>query len=223
MKKLWLFAPMLLCIPAAYGQAAVDLNLGFGSAWDSANKTGFDDLTLGPCTTSTTTCDKTGSLGGFMLGFGGDIMFKEHFGGGFSYDVQPARQTYLTGTLAGPLQGGQLKSRQSFIDVNGIYEPIINKRFTIQLLGGIGDARTSLAYSATSCPANVCSTVNQAFGNANHLDLHVGAGVQVAITEHIFIRPEFDYHYVPNLTDQFSSNSVPSFMVWVGYHFGGSH
>ena len=212
---------MLLCLPAAHAQSAVDLNIGFGGVWNSANKAGIDDTTLGPCTTLTVTCDKTPSLSGFMLGFGGDIMFKEHFGGGFSYSVQPARQTYVAGTVNGALQGGELQSRQSFIDVNGIYEPIINKRFIVQLLGGIGDARTSLAYSQNGCAATVCSNSVQSFGSANHFATHLGAGLQVAITEHIFVRPQFDYHWVNNLTDQFGSNNVPSFTVWLGYHWGG--
>src|SRR5271169_5495513 len=121
MKKLWFYAPLLLCIPAAQAQSAVDLNIGFGTATDSSNGAGIDNLNstlnaLGPCTPgpSDVNCQKTPSLGGFFLGFGGDIMFKEHFGAGVEYSVQPSRQDY-----------GPLLSRQSFIDVNGIYEPII--------------------------------------------------------------------------------------------------
>jgi opacity protein-like surface antigen len=221
MRKLWFFAPLLLCIPAAHAQNAVDLNLGFGGVWDSANKTGIDDFTLAPCTSSTVICDTTPKLSGFTLGFGGDVMFKQHFGAGVEYSVQPSRQTYATGTLNGSLDGGTLQSRQSFIDVNGIYEPIINKRFIVQLQGGIGDARTSLAVSSSGCVATVCSTSTEAIGNANHFQLHLGAGVQVAITEHIFIRPQFDYRYVPGLNNQFGSNNVPAFTVWLGYHWGG--
>ena len=61
------------------------------------------------------------------------------------------------------------------------------------------------------------------FGNANHFQVHLGAGLQVAITEHIFVRPQFDYRYVPGLTDQFGSNNVPAFTVWLGYHWGGTN
>jgi len=224
MKKLWFFAPLLLCIPVAHAQNAVDLNIGFGGAWDSSNKNGIDDFTLGQCTSLTVTCDKTPSLSGFMLGFGGDVMFKEHFGAGVEYSVQPSRQTYAAGTINGALGGAELQSRQSFIDVNGIYEPIINKRFILQLQGGLGDARTSFAVSQTSCVSSaICTTGVQSFGNANHFQVHLGAGLQVAITEHIFIRPQFDYRYVPGLTDQFGSNNVPAFTVWLGYHWGSTN
>jgi hypothetical protein len=50
--------------------------------------------------------------------------------------------------------------------------------------------------------------------------VHVGVGVELFVTEHIFLRPEFDYHYIPNFTQQFGSNSVPQAMVWLGYSFG---
>ncbi|MEI9971972.1 MAG: hypothetical protein WDO73_07875 [Ignavibacteriota bacterium] len=40
------------------------------------------------------------------------------------------------------------------------------------------------------------------------------------MTDHIFVRPQFDYHYVPSFTDQFGSNSAVGGMVWVGYSWG---
>jgi hypothetical protein len=66
----------------------------------------------------------------------------------------------------------------------------------------------------------VCSNFNQPVGNANHFQVHVGLGVQVFLTEHLFIRPQFDLHYVPNLTQQFASNAVPEGTIWLGYSFG---
>jgi hypothetical protein len=44
--------------------------------------------------------------------------------------------------------------------------------------------------------------------------------VQVFVTDHIYIQPQFDFHYVPNLTDQFGSNIAVGGMVWVGYSWG---
>jgi hypothetical protein len=66
----------------------------------------------------------------------------------------------------------------------------------------------------------VCTSSTEPVGNANHFDVHVGVGVQIFLTEHIFIKPEFDFHYVPGLTNQFGSDAVPEGMVWVGYSFG---
>jgi hypothetical protein len=57
-------------------------------------------------------------------------------------------------------------------------------------------------------------------GSSNHFQVHAGVGVQIFLTEHVFIRPQFDFHYVPGLTDQFGSNMVPAAMVWLGYSIG---
>ena len=220
MKKLYscLLAGSLfaLCIPLASAQNAFDVNIGFGSLHDSATGGGLDNANslnaFGTCTPGSgdTFCQATGGLGGFFLGFGGDIMFTKRFGAGFQGDIQPARSNY------GPLQ-----YRQSFLDVNGIYAPIDRKRFVVQLMGGLGDARTSFSFTQSGCVGTaVCTSQTEPVGAANHLDIHAGVGVQIYLTSHVFVRPQFDYHYVPNLTNQFSSNSVPGGSIWVGYNFG---
>jgi len=59
--------------------------------------------------------------------------------------------------------------------------------------------------------------------SANHFDIHVGVGLSIYVSEHFFIRPQFDLHYAPGLggvNNQFNSNLVPAGMVWVGYSFG---
>jgi hypothetical protein len=207
---------LALCIPLASAQNAFDVNIGFGSLHDSATGGGLDSANslnaFGTCTPGSgdTFCQATGGLGGFFLGFGGDIMFTKRFGAGFQADIQPARSNY------GPLQ-----YRQSFLDVNGIYAPIDRKRFVVQLMGGLGDARTSFSFTQSGCVGTaVCTSQTEPVGAANHLDIHAGVGVQIYLTSHVFVRPQFDYHYVPNLTNQFSSNSVPGGSIWVGYNFG---
>jgi hypothetical protein len=205
-----------LCVPLASAQNAFDVNIGFGSLHDSATGGGLDNANslnaFGTCTPGSgdTFCQATGGLSGFFLGFGGDIMFTKRFGAGFQADIQPARSNY------GPLQ-----YRQSFLDVNGIYAPIDRKRFVVQLMGGLGDARTSFSFTQSGCVGTaVCTSQTEPVGAANHLDVHAGVGVQIYLTSHVFVRPQFDYHYVPNLTNQFSSNSVPGGSIWVGYNFG---
>jgi len=218
MKKVWFYAPLLFCLPVvAHAQAAVDFGVGFGSAWDSSSGQGIEGPlsinAFGSCSPSAPVdqfCEKTPSLNGFFLGFSGDIMFKEKFGAGFEGNFQPSRENY------GPLQ-----SRVSFIDVNAIYQPYVSKRATIQLQGGIGDARTSFAFSQSSCVGTVvCTTGTQPVGNATHFQVHVGVGVQIGITDHLFIRPQFDLHYAPSFDNQWGNNAVPEATVWVGYHFG---
>src|SRR5262249_2536714 len=130
--------------------------------------------------------------------------------GGFQANIQPARSDY------GPLQ-----YRQAFYDVNAIYAPINQKKFVLQLMGGVGGARTGFSISQSACVGTaVCSTQTQPVGTANHFAVHTGVGVQIFLTEHIFVRPQFDFHYVPGFTDQFGSNAVPGGSIWVGYNFG---
>jgi Outer membrane protein beta-barrel domain len=219
-KQLCRYLPVLclfaLCVPFASAQSAFDINLGFGSFHNSANGGGLDSASsanaFGSCTpgSADTFCQATGGLGGFFLGFGGDVMFNRHFGAGFQASVQPAQSNY------GPLQ-----YRQSFYDVNGIYAPINRKRVVLQLLGGLGAARTSFSVSQSGCIGTaVCTSQTVPVGNASHFQIHTGVGVQIFLSEHIFVRPQFDFHYVPGFTNQFSSNAVPGGSIWVGYNFG---
>jgi hypothetical protein len=137
-------------------------------------------------------------------------MLTKRYGFGAEISLQPTRQDY------GPLQ-----YRQTFYDFNGIVAPVNQKRVELQLLGGIGGARTSFSFTQTGCVGvAVCTTQTQAVGNASHFQVHAGIGLQLFLTDHLFVRPQFDYHYVPNFTQQFASNSVPAATVWVGYSFG---
>ncbi len=220
MRKIWFCLPVLFCAPFAHGQSAIDFAVGGGTATDSANHSGIDNGnsptnpfgSLGnsvPNTAADPYCEALPKMSGFFLGFTGDIMFKEHFGAGAEVSFQPAHQSY------GPFQ-----YRETFIDVNGIYEPITKKRAVLQLQAGIGSAKTGLAYSQDCTGITVCSSASQPVTSFTHFQVHSGAGVQIAVTDHIFLRPQFDIHYVPSLTNQFGSNWVPEYTVWLGYHFG---
>jgi hypothetical protein len=200
----------------ASAQTSFDVNLGFGTAWDSANSGGIDNANslnaFGSCTPNSgdANCQSLPRLNGFFLGFGGDLMLKKEFGVGFDASLQPARETY-----------GPLAARQIFYDFNGIYAPISTKRFSLRLQGGVGGSRTSFSINESGCVGTaVCSNTTEPIGAANHFDVNVGVGLQIYLTTHIFIRPEFDFHYVPGLTNQFGSDAVPEAMVWLGYSFG---
>jgi hypothetical protein len=195
----------------ANAQSAIDANVGFGSAWASANQGGINNTNFGSCTPGVSAnCESLPALSGFMLGFGGDVMLKPKFGAGFEYQVQPAKGDY-----------GPLEYRQAFYDFNAVYRPIQTKRAALNLEGGVGGARTSFSITQTSCVGTaVCSTQSGVVGTASHFQTHVGAGVQLFLTEHIYIRPQFDIHFVHGFTDQFGRNTVPSAMVWVGYNLG---
>ena len=208
---------LALClVPCASAQSSFDVNIGGGTAHSGATGLGIDNANslnaFGSCAPNSgdPNCQATPSLGGFFLGLGGDVMLTKRYGFGAEVAFQPNQPNY------GPLQ-----YRQTFYDFNGIYAPINQKRVQVQLQGGIGGARTGFYYAQNSCVGTaVCSNYSQAVGNSNHFQVHAGIGVQLFLTDHVFIRPQFDYHYVPNFTDQFGSNSVPQGMIWVGYSFG---
>jgi hypothetical protein len=153
----------------------------------------------------------TSSLNGFLLGFGGDIMLWKKFGVGAEVQFNPATKGY-----------GPLSERELFYDFNGIYQPIATKRVALRVEGGIGGARSSFSYSQSGCVGTaVCTSQTEPVGSSSHFSIHAGVGVQIYLTEHIFIRPQFDYRYVNNLTQQFNSDSVPAASIWLGYNLGG--
>jgi hypothetical protein len=212
----------------AAAQTSFDLNIGFGSFHDKALTTGTDSVTFNPCTSvsSDPNCVFTSSngLGGFFLGFGMDMLLKKSYGVGFSWDLTPARSNYQPTVQIPASEGGgsyTLQYRQHFIDVNGIWAPVNNKKFVLKIMPGIGDAKFGVAEKVTSClTSTICASQAQAFPSSNHFDLHAGVGLEVFVTDHIFIRPQFDFHYVPNLDQEFGSNVVVGGMVWVGYSWG---
>jgi hypothetical protein len=196
----------------AAAQSSFDINLGFGSFHDKAQGLGIDNTTFGTCTpqTSVPTCQATPSLSGFFLGFGGDLMLKKHYGVGGEWVLTPGKSSY-----------GPLNYRQHFIDFDGIYAPLNEKKVAVKIMGGIGDAKTAFSYTQTGCVGTaVCSTQTSPVGNTNHFQIHAGIGVEIYVKDHIFIRPQFDMHYVPNFTNQFGSNVPIGGMVWLGYNWG---
>jgi hypothetical protein len=196
------FALPFFCAPFAHAQSGFDVNLGFGTY--HAKSTGqsintFGDGTLYP----------TPSLGGFFLGLGGNLMLYPKLGIGFEANIQPNKPDY-----AG------LQARTTLWDINGIYQPVSAKRASLQLQGGIGGANMKFYYSSRFCDVFVgCSNQNQYLESSNHFQLHGGVGVQLYLTDHVFVRPQFDVHYVHNFY-QFGTNFVPGATVWLGYSFG---
>jgi hypothetical protein len=211
-----LLSLLLLSIPFASAQSSVDFNVGFGTAHDKSTGAGIDNLNsanaFGSCTVGSAdpNCQATPALSGFFMGVGGDVMLTKRYGFGGEASFQPAKANY------GPLQ-----FREILYDFNGIYAPVNQKKAIVKIEGGIGGAKTSFSYTQSSCVGTaVCSTQSQPVGSSNHFQVHAGVGVQIFLTEHVFIRPQFDFHYVPGLTDQFGSNMVPAATVWLGYSLG---
>lgn len=211
---------LLSCFQFAHAQSGVDFAVGFGSAWDKS--LGLVDInTFLPCTTVTTSCSPTADLSGFMLGVSGNLMLWKRLGIGGEVSFQPKKSDYLTFQQQGVgTFGDVLQSRVTFFDFNGILQPIASKKASLQFQGGIGGANVKFYEKLTSSSAVLGnSNSSQFFGSSNHFQVHGGMGVQIFVTDHVFIRPQFDVHYVHNFS-QFGRNLVPSATVWVGYSIG---
>jgi len=217
---------LLVCLPFAQAQSSVDINMGFGFAHASSlgsvdnyyADANFTDLCNSGGVTSTS-CQNTPTLSNFFLGFGGNLMLWKHFGIGIDASVQPSKQTYLTIQPAA-LDYGTLATRVTFYNFDAIYQPYSTKRVELQVKGGIGGTNVKF-YNNVSSSSTVLGNQSSSeyFGSANHFQVEGGLGVQLFVTDHFFIRPEVDVHWVHNFS-QFGSGAVPEAMVWVGYSIG---
>ncbi len=209
----------LLCASFAHAQAGFDLGVGFGASQAPAAKQGID-ANLNNCALGTPGCQATPSLNSIMMGFRFDLMAWDKYGIGAEYNFEPAKKDYVTFPPQNNFTYG-LKSRVGFYDFNGIVSPLKSKFAHLKISGGIGGAQIKF-YESGSSTTGLTGTqrYTQYFGSSNHFQVHAAAGVQIYPTAgNWFIRPEFDYHYVHNLT-QFGRNGVLRYSVWLGYTLG---
>jgi hypothetical protein len=213
-----LLALLLLSGAKQASAQGVSPYFGLGTATDSAGTTNnstavcpagnlFDDFTG--------VCEPGPTMGGVFGVFGADFMFRPHFGVNGEYSFRFAQAPYL------PDAG--LNMRPGFYDFNAVWEPISgsDKRIVPVLEGGVGGARVAL-YVTQQCTITGinCTSSSPAGINANHFQVHAAAGVKLYVKGNLFIKPQFDFHYVTNFTDQFGRNWVPQYTVSVGYTFG---
>ena len=227
MRRIFHYLPLsllMLSIPLANAQSGFDVNLGFGAAFDKSFGQ-VDATTLLPCASvGSTNCAATDKLSAFDMGFGANLMLWKRFGIGGEYVFQPTRQDYFifqTASAATGAIGDKLQTRTGFYDFNGIFQPINQKKVAVQLVGGVGGVNVKFYENFTSSGSVLGNTNQSQFaGSSNHFQVHGGFGVQLYLNEHVFVRPQFDVHFAHNLNQQFGSNVVPAFTVWLGYSFG---
>ena len=231
MRRIYRYLPiflLLVCLQLANAQSSFDLGIGFGAVQDSSNNSGIEGNPaslnfFGSCAPgSDSTCSPTQKLSGFMMGFKGNLMLWKYLGVGAEVSFQPAKQNYVTFPQSTIEAGGaNLQERTTFYDFNGVLQPVKTKKVALQIEGGVGGANLRFyANSATTDALVGTQNYSEYFESANHFQVHAGVGVQIFVTDHLFVKPEFDIHYVPNLS-QFGSNLVKQEMVWVGYSWGG--
>jgi hypothetical protein len=204
LRKCLYFSTLLpFCMIVAHAQSEVDVSVGLGTAQDKSNGQMIDPLGTG-------TLSSTGSINGLFMKIGGDVMFKPSFGAGFETSFRPAQGDY-----AG------LGFRPLFYDFNGVYKPPVkSKRFVPELQAGIGGVDLKFYANQSLCNSLTgCSSSNVFLTSANHFQVHLGGGLRYYVTDHIFVRPEVDAHWVNNFT-QFGRSWVPEYGVSVGYTLG---
>lgn len=223
---IWLLCAVLFGAGLANAQTGLDINMGFGAIQDTANSTQIDQALL-PCSGPNDPygpCVSTPSLSGFMLGFGADVMLWKRFGVGANATFQPAQQTYVNLNSQAAFQGlnsYSLNSRMTLYSFDAVYEAVHAKRFGIKLRGGLGGANLKFYQNGSTANSLIGSqNYSQYYASSNHFQVNGGLGLQGYVTEHIFVRPEFNVYYVTNLTQQFGRDLVTEEMVWVGYSWG---
>ena len=205
----------LLVLAVAHRVSAQELSgyFGLGTATNGPtttpgcpSKTIFDDFTGN--------CEPAHKMGGVFGVFGADYMLREHLGFNAEYAFRFAQASYL------PEAG--LNARPAFYDFNAVYQPgPSHSRIVPVLTGGVGGAKVSLYFNQQACAiSNVCNSQSQFIGSANHFQVHGAVGVKIYVTPALFIKPQFDAHYVHNLDQQYERNFVPIYTVSVGYTFG---
>ena len=200
-------------LPTRASAQELSAYVGLGTATDSA-ATGSGCASKFIFDAITGNCEPAATMGGVFGVFGADYMFREHLGVSGEYAFRFAQADYL------PNAG--VKARPAFYDINAIYQPLSSKSRLVPVLeGGLGGAKTSFYFSQQSCiTLNACTTQSGLFASANHFQLHGAVGVKIYVKPNIFIKPQFDLHWVHNLNQDYGRNTVPQYTVSIGYTFG---
>jgi len=151
--------------------------------------------------------------GGTYLSVGANyVRFKHNLG--FNAEV-----AWRDKTLSYPNNGETY--RPFFTDFNALFQPRINKRFTLDLFAGIGVATTHFSLpNSTSCSVPTSGCVF--YTTSNHFMEDLGFGLRYYVWHHlpnIFVRPEVHYYHIQNNVE-FSSPNVFRVGASIGYTIG---
>ncbi len=170
---------------------------GMGTAFDKSTGT-VDPFDFG---TNITAPKMTGLFGIF----GGDAMFKPNLGVGVAISTRFGQAAY-----------SGLTYRPTFYDFNAVWQPWSpTKRVVPEFQGGVGGVKVSFYEPSNGLIGPSTGLV----GSSNHFQIHGSAGLRLYVTDHVYIRPQVDVHYVPNYI-QFGRDTVLEATVSVGYSFG---
>ena len=192
---------LFLASQVSFAQSG-NVYFGQGTAIDSSAGTQVDTFGTGnPFTTP--------RMGGSFSDIGTSVLFTKHFGVGADLSWRDTRGSYA-GLLYRPI----------FYNFDGVWEPVSTKHFEPEVHAGLGAMHIGYSYSQTQCDQFAgCSTFNKGVGTSTHFQAHAALAARFYVTDHVFVRPAVDAHYVNNLF-QFGSNWVPEYSIGVGYSFG---
>ncbi len=191
-----LFAVLLLCSFASAQQG--DAYVGGGTLLSSD---------------SSCTLNSGGNLvcpqkGGLYLNLGADVIFKSRLDAAFDINWKASQGNF--GGLGVPY-------RPLMFTFNGVYQPRINKKAGLDLVGGIGWQSTRFyGYN----PSSNCVFFGACYTSSNHFLVDVGGGIRYYFFGHAFIRPEARFYHIMNNTDIFTSNNVIRVGASIGYTIG---
>jgi hypothetical protein len=147
----------------------------------------------------------TSSMGGVFGTVGGGVMLKPSLGFGAQIQFR-----FAQGDYAG------IGYRPIFYDFNGIWTPTLGTdRVMPEFQGGLGGVNLRF-YGGLQYYDYYTGTYSNYLGSSNHFQFHAGIGLRVYASDKIFLRPQFDYRWVEDLTE-FKSNSVLAFSLVFGY------
>ena len=108
--------------------------------------------------------------------------------------------------------------RPVYYDVNLLLDPFhVSRSISPEFMIGAGAQHIGDYGAAASC-GGLSNCVNYA---SNHLALHLGVGVKVYLTEHIFLRPEAHFYFIHN-NQAFQTSNSERFGISLGYTLGGA-
>jgi hypothetical protein len=191
----------MFCYGSAYAQSRGEAYFALGTAQDGSTNQLVDLLGTGNYML-------TQHMGGVFGTLGGGIMIKPTLGAGAEVSFR-----FTQGNYAG------LGYRPIFYDFNGIWAPSVHtKRVQPEILAGFGGVSLRF-YGGTQYLNYYTGTYSNYAGSNKHFQLHAGLGLRVFIKPHLFVRPQIDYRWVPNLNLQFASDSVLAYSLAIGYSF----
>jgi hypothetical protein len=176
----------------------VDVYLGVGGAHDGSTHQQFE--TFGDGVLHPTT-----SLGGVFGDFGLGVMFRKQVGAAFDIGWRFSQGTY-TG----------LNYRPVFYSFDGVFQParLTTKRFVPELRAGIGGAALHFASDQQQNCLN-----GPGCQNSDHFQVHLALAGRIYLTDHLFVRPAIDGHWVHQFTE-FATDFPVQYSVGIGYSLG---